>query len=503
MEITTPADAGQQTQSQTKDTTPTDGTRPNREQAAAIERLLTAVEDGGVVDQTLKAAQSKLDNAESAKKLPPGLKKECEDRIRSMSYDRKRILSGVRGLGYEDDLGSALCRFHLDFHNGGDPVLRYCIVSHADSAAILQENKKDARQSYLVFPDSYDFVLGSFLPAEFRSGLAPTVAMNKYRHGTNATARDDWGAFLTLFDDRVEGLTTGLSKLDELLGGGFSGLTLVGANEGDGKTSLLLSMVVAALRADPQRACLFYTIDQSKRNTFARLYSLVTGCDRKTLLLPPEQLPAELNRQIEDGLAELEDDLLRRMRFIEKSNLPPREPITVDTLSGDYFQLGNNSGASRGMLAIDMFQSLDRFPDGLADDNGRDDYRLGIIRSFMAGTASFSCPDGFPVIATSEVRKVDRNELTANDLRGSARLGSIPSNILLLWPPDGTDQYAAVVPRVLKVVKSRPGNKGILQIEFHHTICRFTEVAVAKTSSPRRATASTVRSRGLSGGKAL
>ena len=93
--------------------------------------------------------------------------------------------------------------------------------------------------------------------------------------------------------------------------------------------------------------------------------------------------------------------------------------------------------------------------------------------------------------------------MTANDLRGSARLGSVPTNILLLWPPENTQQYANVVPRVLKVAKSRSGSKGIMQIEFHHKICRFAEVPPAAASSPSQISRSTGRTRGISGGKAL
>jgi hypothetical protein len=81
------------------------------------------------------------------------------------------------------------------------------------------------------------------------------------------------------------------------------------------------------------------------------------------------------------------------------------------------------------------------------------------------------------VIVTSEIRKVDRTELTANDLRGAARLGSTPSNIILLWPTVNTNQIGNVVPRTLKIAKSRNGDEGFLQVQFHHKICKFTETS--------------------------
>jgi hypothetical protein len=414
-----------------------------------------------------------------------------------MSYQRQQILSGVGMLLCEDELLRSMV--DRDFMTSArDPVLLYSIASHADAAAILRANEEAARESYLMSADCYGLVLGDFLPAPFKNALTATVAMQKYRAGTHVTAADDWDAFLSLSRSRVDGLPTGLPALDKMLGGGLSGLTLLGANEGDGKSSLILSMFISALRADKDLDCLLLSLDQSKMTTLARLHCLVTECDRWTLQLPPEQRPGEVNRRIQEGEAVLREDLLPRMRVVEKRNLRADVELSADTFLGYYQELNRKTKATRGILGIDMFQSLDLFPEGVVTDNDKDDYRLEVIRYFMDRTRSHSCPDGLPVVATSEVRKIDRAELTSNDLRGSARLGSLAINILLVWAPEGTDQYADVVPRVLKVAKTRPGNKGILQIEFHHAICRFTEVAVADRSTVR-----TVRSRRLSGGKAL
>ena len=99
------------------------------------------------------------------------------------------------------------------------------------------------------------------------------------------------------------------------------------------------------------------------------------------------------------------------------------EPVTEETFLKHYQELTAVTKAVRGMLAIDLFQSLDRLPENISTENERDEYRLAVVQRFMDRTRSSSCPDGFPVIVTSEVRKTDRIELTSNDLRGSARLG--------------------------------------------------------------------------------
>jgi hypothetical protein len=160
--------------------------------------------------------------------------------------------------------------------------------------------------------------------------------------------------------------------------------------------------------------------------------------------------------------------------------------------------MNRKTQATQGILVVDMFQNLDRFPNEVVMDNDKDDYRLEIIRQFRQATKSDVCPDGFPVIVTSEIRKAERDDLSANDLRGSARLGSYPENILLLWPPANTDQHADVVPRILKIAKARHGYESILHVGFHHTISRFTDIPPEKRALPGPIEGrGTARSRGL------
>ena len=384
-----------------------------------------------------------------------------------------------------------------------DPVFAYTIACHCGLKKVLKEVASKALKAYTAHADEYGIVLRDLIPQKLNEKAGASVARRKYAQGSNPTARQDWDVFLAQSKEAGNGLPTGLPGLDDALGGGVSGLTILGANEGDGKTSLVLKMMVSALRADKNLDCLLLAIDQPKRTTLSRLRCLVTGCDKWTLELPPEKRDSELNRQIDDGIEELQDSLLPRMRLVEKSNLPVHEAITPDTLLDFYRGLNHATQATSGIVAIDMFQSLDRFPDSVALDNDRDDYRLDVIMRFMQRTRSSCCPDGFPVVTTSEIRKVDRVKLTSNDLRGSARLGSLAINILLLWPPENTNQYAEAVPRILNVAKSRPGEKAVLQLLFHHTICRFTEMPVAEPAARGGIKDNGVRTRGLDSRNAL
>ena len=80
----------------------------------------------------------------------------------------------------------------------------------------------------------------------------------------------------------LSGLPTGLPKLDEKLGG-LRGLTFVGADKGVGKTSLVLGMALAALKAREDLAVLIYSLDMSKTRIYERLFCCESGIDHRTL----------------------------------------------------------------------------------------------------------------------------------------------------------------------------------------------------------------------------
>jgi hypothetical protein len=459
----------------------------------------------GKIASALDSAAYKAGNPEWARTchLPPTILEEYREITNSLSI-RFRGLQRACGDGVPLGGSSSVRKIFDDCKDPSfDPVLAYVIFSLRGDPSIPKDVASRAYSAYVVRSDAYDLTLGELIPAQLKTDAASEIAKRKYRNGTHVTAYGDWDAFAENLDSQVAGVTTGFPRLDKALGGGVSKLSIIGANEGDGKTSLLLNMVVSALRADPEIDCLFYSIDQPKSTTLHRLCSLVTECDTDTIRLPAAKRPSEVNQRIEAGVAELRDSLLPRIRLIEKPNLPRHEPITDDTFVRHYNEFRRATRATRGMLVVDLFQSLDCFPENIVAENDKDDYRLEMTRRFIDRTRSNSCPDGFPVIVTSEVRKTDRIILTSNDLRGSARLGSFATNILLLWPPENTDQFGQVVLRDVLVAKSRGGYRTRLQMQFHHKTCRFTEVdstnATPRDSKPR----SRVRPAGTEGGKAL
>lgn len=377
-----------------------------------------------------------------------------------------------------------------------DPILSYTIAEMIRDTDLRKAHADRALSTYVGRSEDYDAVLGETIPEKLRKAAAPRIAKRKYRDGTNATASDDWDVFVKDFCEQKAGLPTGLKALDDALGGGINDLSVISGNEASGKTTLALMIMVAALRADPRLGCVFYTIDQSKRQTLKKFFAHVAGVSPAFLKLTPEERPAEVNQQIDEAEIELRERLLPRIKFVEKSNLPVDAPLTLNTLIAFDSLLCGSADVDRVLVIVDLFQSLAELSqEGTA--NEADEYCLALIQRFMEWSRTDDCPEGSPVILTSEVRKVDRVELTNNDLRGSARLGSTPVNILHLWPTKDTNQTGDIVPRTLLVGKSRNGEQGrILHLNFHHKIATFSEAADKAYRSRKSSSESKERSRG-------
>ena len=497
-------DAGQTASKQSDKNRSSDGT--SSETDFTVEELKLELGNSGKIGQTLNSTMYYLNQADWRREHGLGtvISPDLESILSNISYLLRRLQMSFPDSGFACAKSAEEHILDVYSKNEFDPVFAEVIASRRGLPKLHEKVEDRAFEAYAKYSEEYDLVLRDLIPESLKTETADAIARQKYLSGTYATARGDWRAFLANSDPPFLAFTTGLPQLDEALGGGISRLTMIGANEGDGKTSLMLNIIVSALRADEDLDCLIYTIDQSKNATLSQLRSLATGCDRRTLDLPATDRSAAVNRQIKEGIAELEDALLPRIRLIEKSNLSLHEPVTDATFHQHYEKLRYASQATRGMLAIDLFQSMDRFPEKVATDNDRDDFRLEMLRRFMDKNRTEDCPEGIPIIVTSEIRKVERQALTSNDLRGSARLGSFPTNILLLWPPEGTDQHADVVPRVVRVAKSRRGDKSVLRMQFHHKICRFIEMPAAESAAESQASAGgSARSVGLDSRNAL
>lgn len=382
-------------------------------------------------------------------------------------------------------------------------VLMLCILEFSKIDSMSDRLIDSALRSYVESSFAFEEVLDEWLPIEFKHAAEKAVAYQKYHEGSNATASDDWDVFRSKPIKSYVRIVSGIQTLDAALGGGLNGITVVGGDEGSGKTSFCLHAMVAALRDDPQLGCEFYTLDLPKQKLLEKLFSLVAGLPSAVLRMPSDDRTDVQNNQIDEAERELKDELLPRIRFVEKSNLDVSQRVELETLATNHNFFCKNTNVERHLKIIDLFQSLSEIG-ATGNANEVDETCLALIQQFVAWSRTSKCPDGAAFLLTSEIRK-DRIELTNDDLRGSARLGSTPDNILLLWRTPRAKQTGDTVRRTLKVGKSRDGDAGtIIELEFQHRIGQMTEIAKgAKSTTLRTPSNSSRRATLNSGGKKI
>ena len=371
-----------------------------------------------------------------------------------------------------------------------DAVLRFCLDTRArqESSDTLFA---DAQQAYQRQPEDYDLALGDLIPEKFRKTAHAELAQKAYLENTSATAADDWPVFLKMRKNMgregLSGLPTGLSKLDEKLGG-LRGLIFVGADKGVGKTSLVLGMALAALKAREDLAVLIYSLDMSKTRIYERLFCSEAGIDHRTLF-GGIKLSEQDQADAEEAHARLSANILPRVRVIDRDfsfeepdayhNNPGAKPVrkglTSNGILKDCQALMAESGTSDVLIVIDLFQKMD--PHGeIADSLARDHYRLDVLDQVRKASCYRTRPHGFTIVAISEIRKdASKANIDRDDLKGDGRMASDADVVMLMWPDkDAGNVTGDIIPTTLRIDKGREGViRGDVALWFDHTRCRF------------------------------
>ena len=339
-----------------------------------------------------------------------------------------------------------------------DPVLGYCLARHAAVVDLASRLFDAAWQKYHDQSDAYQKVFNGFIPEDFVNWAGGKLAEEAYSSGTSPTAIQDWRVYRGILECRARhpfslGLPTGLNKLDAAIGG-LDGLMFIAGDKGVGKTTLILQMILAALRSDPDLVVLFYSLDLSKTKLYDRLLCHAAQIDYRTLMSPTkaEDVLCRL-RPAEESLLR---DILPRLRVIERQFPPPHDGYWWRELIGAGNALLNNTGKKKLLVTIDMFQrmevpvSLSGGPNEaesvrLATEGEKDDFRLDQIKKFRDSFRLALQPNGPPVIIASEVRKGDdpRRALTPAACLPTPTLSSSCTGPRSLWtrPPRCPSPY--------------------------------------------------------------
>jgi len=124
------------------------------------------------------------------------------------------------------------------------------------------------------------------------------------------------GAVHSLIDEIENGTEKGIATynhLDNVLGGGFRGGTLVtiGAGTGVGKTAFTLNLVVKMMENQPDIAIDFFTLEMSKKQMLDRFVSRLTGINSYNIRDPKNKLDRTQQEKVLDTAFRLSESGLR------------------------------------------------------------------------------------------------------------------------------------------------------------------------------------------------
>jgi replicative DNA helicase len=427
-----------------------------------------------IVESVLNRTKTAVWGSDEPGKLHDQISREVEDfRNRHAHPSVYCRNSDTATLTPEQRFWLALCSDHMESAN---PVWRYCLARRLEAWQIAEDLRQKACEAYVQKAEAYERVLADLILQELRDYRA----RQDYARGTNATTAADWAVYRRRLERRqgqpLLGFSTGLPSLDSALKG-LRGLAFLGGCAGDGKTTLALTMAVAALRADPEAAVLFYSLDMTREVLYDRLLCHEAGSTYQDLM--SKDTNSEVQKRLEDAHTRLLANVLTRLKFIERERVRDEKGMTEISLWRHRRELLVATGARRVFVVIDFFGKMDvKAPDQSPLE--KDHRRLELLTAALDNSKSAGSPNSDSFLVISEVRK-DKSSagLTVDDLLGSSRLSYSPDTILLLEQDDHTARTTkGRVPMVINVAKGRDGTRrGRIPLLFDYEHYRYYEAA--------------------------
>jgi replicative DNA helicase len=215
---------------------------------------------------------------------------------------------------------------------------------------------------------------------------------------------------------KTPGLVTGISSIDRHLGGLQTGIHLLAASPGAGKTTLALQF---ARRAAAEGASVVYLAFDEGGDRLALKAAATQGGLMHSRYLKGEADPQDIRRVIEQ-----ERELLSRIRiYTGPAGISPmdaaamlKESMVIDE-------------ASEGLLVVDFLQSWAARLDSAGD------FRLAVTH-LMGGLRQAALAAQVPVLAIAAQNRSGQGEASLTSLRESSDLEYVADSITFLTSSD-------------------------------------------------------------------
>lgn len=267
--------------------------------------------------------------------------------------------------------------------------------------------------------------------------------------------------------DSFKGIPTGYKRLDRMTNGLQAGaLIVLAARPGMGKTSLAMNLVEnAALRAG--KTCAVFSLEMPRTEIVQRLICSYANVSMKNAL------SGELSAKEWKKLMLAGDQLKKSNIYIDDSSR-----VTPAEILSKCRRLKTTAGGV-DLIMIDYIQLMSSGDSKMAGGENRQQEVASITRDLKIMAKEL----GVPVLALSQLRRIQSNEPTLSDLRESGAIEQDADIVMFISRPEALAskediESGKVVKGAAELIlaKHRAGEQGRVSLKFIGEYTKFVDV---------------------------
>ena len=267
--------------------------------------------------------------------------------------------------------------------------------------------------------------------------------------------------------DSFQGIPTGFKRLDKMMHGLQPGaLIVLAARPGMGKTSLAMNLVEhAALNAG--KVCAVFSLEMPRKEIIQRLLCAYANVSMA------KALSGQLTAKEWKKLMLAGDQLKKSKIYIDDSSR-----VTPAEILSKCRRLRSTAG-SVDMIMIDYIQLMSSGDSKLAGNDNRTQEVASITRDLKIMAKELSVP----VVALSQLRRIQSKEPTLSDLRESGAIEQDADVVMFINRPEAIATAEELASgKIIKgaaeliIAKHRAGEQGRVALKFIGECTKFVDV---------------------------
>ncbi len=295
---------------------------------------------------------------------------------------------------------------------------------------------------------------------------------------------EDWPAYLAALEAQQDpahsflGLDTGFDHLNYVANGLMAGLFVLGASPSTGKTTFVKQLADQVVEANPDTACLFVSLEQSREELRVKTLSRLSGVENRDILRGRLDRALTGWKAVKEAALGYHGAVAGRFFILEGDKTTTPDRIRLAAL-----QVKRATQAARLLVVVDYLQIVPT-EEQYRDPRNRVDAVVSDLRRLARDLDA-------AVVAVSAVGRTsyDRPTLAAFKESGGVEYGADLGAVM--WrdkdaPKDETT-FKAIAGRQWKrvsldIVKNRNGERSRIEFDFFPQVSAFVEKS--KSSLP-------------------